>query len=210
MKWSYPVALAILAGCGAVASDQDGTKEPAADAWEVTIGHTVNWDDCKPVEPPLVRPLNAQSRGEGVAMLRDVSFIEVTDAEGARLTGAGKQSHATNAERLISNYLDEMRVKKRRATVERRGSWSLEDENEFAFISRRSAAEAYRGYKPYLVRAIAKNEGTGTFYVYICGDDLEITHGSLGHSVPQSQRVPLVIYLKRQPQRVFAAWAMAE
>ena len=63
---------------------------------------------------------------------------------------------------------------------------------------------------PYLVRSMAGFEATGHYFVGICGDVLDVEHGSLGRSRPKASHVPLVIFLERAPQRVHAAWGVAE
>lgn len=65
-------------------------------------------------------------------------------------------------------------------------------------------------FKPFLVRAVAKNRNSGTFIVRLCGSTLWVTHGSLGRSVPPSTRVPLVVFLDRKPAAVFIGWTMAQ
>lgn len=64
--------------------------------------------------------------------------------------------------------------------------------------------------QPYMVRAVAKHVGTGRFLAGFCGDDIYVVHGSLGRSTPPSLRVPIVLYLDRRPERVFASWNIAE
>jgi hypothetical protein len=180
------------------------------DGWEVPVERIANFDDCDLVEPPLVRAVSRPLRGESVTMLADVPVVELTDADAARLTAAPRQKGVPDATTLLADFLDEMRARKYRAEVESRDSWSIADENELVALSTRYAAGRYRAYRPYLVRAVAKHEGTGSFYAGLCGSDLHVVHGSLGRNIPLSTRVPLVIYLSRQPHRVFASWSMAE
>lgn len=211
MRSICSVALALLTGCGAsMQPSQDAAIVPLLDGWEVPVERIADMDVCEAIESPLVRPVNPALRGAGVAMLSKASFVEVTDAEAKRLIGAGEQSDTQNASSLVANYLSEARARKHRAVVESRDSWSEADENELASLSTRFENGHFSGYKPYLVRAVAKHEGTGRFYAELCGGDLKIVHGSLGRTTPPSTRVPLVVYLRQQPSRVFATWSMAE
>jgi hypothetical protein len=208
---SSAAAFALLAGCGAGAQPgRDAASPPLVEGWEVPVERIANFDDCDLVEPPLVRAVSPPLRDEGITMLADGPVVELTDVEAARLTGAPRQNDVPSATILLADFLDEMRARKHRAEVERRDSWSVADENELVALSARYAAGGHRSYKPYLVRAVAKHEGTGHFYAGLCGGDLQIVHGSLGRSTPPSTRVPLVIYLSQQPHRVFATWSIAE
>lgn len=65
--------------------------------------------------------------------------------------------------------------------------------------------------RPFLVRAVAKND-LPTFWAIWCEDGaLVVLHGSLGRSEPPpSRRTPLVLWLDRAPTRVDVRWSMAE
>jgi hypothetical protein len=72
-----------------------------------------------------------------------------------------------------------------------------------------SAFSGATGVRPFLVRAVAKNE-TPAFSVRLCGDVLYVMHGSLGRGPPPpSHRVPLVVLLEHEPARVVVTWAIA-
>jgi hypothetical protein len=205
------VALVLLAGCGAsISPDSDANNPPLADAWEVPSPTVADDADCTLVEPPLIGAVHTSLRAQSTAALADVPVVELTEGEAARLIAAPRQNDAPLAPILLANFLDEMRERKHRAEVESRDSWSVADENELVALSARYAAGGHRSYRPYLVRAVAKHEGTGGFYAKMCGRDLHVSHGSLGRTIPPSTRVPLVIYLNRQPDRVFATWSIAE
>ena len=167
-------------------------------------------EDCDPIEPPLIRTVRPSLRKQSIATLADIPVVELTDLEAARLIEAPRPRNAPLGTILLASFLDEMRARKHRAEVERRDSWSVADEDELIALSARYADGGHRAYRPYLVRAVAKHEGTGRFYGEICGRDLSILHGSLGRSTPPSTRVPLVVFLSQQPDRVFASWSIAE
>ena len=145
----------------------------------------------------------ANRRRVAVRLTAPVSAIELSDENAARLIDAPWEENISLASALVANELDELRARKHRAEVERRDSWNGNNEAALNAQSLKYAAGSYEDYKPYLLRAIAKNEGTGAFYAFICSSGLYIEHGSLGHSIPPSTKVPLVVFLRQQPHRVF-------
>lgn len=205
------VAIALFAGC--IPTDQpgeDATKRPLADSWEDSGAPLADSQGCSLIPPPLIHVVSLSYRYQSIATLAETSIVKLTEAEAARLMGGGGQIAASSATGLVASFLDEMRARKRRARVERRDSWSIADEGELAALSARYAAAEFRPFKPYLVRAVAKHEGTGAFSADMCGRSLHIQHGSLGRTTPPSTRVPLVIFLSQQPTQVFATWSIAE
>jgi len=83
----------------------------------------------------------------------------------------------------------------------------------FAKLNRQKAVKA-RGLKgklkPYLIRGLLLNEGTGSFSVYVIDSTICVYHGSLGkHAVPMDRR-PLVVFLAHEPKTVFVDVSMAE
>lgn len=62
----------------------------------------------------------------------------------------------------------------------------------------------------YLVRALYLNKGTGGFSVSAQGNQLWVSHGSLGHSAVPMSRTALVIALKEKPQDIYITCSMDE
>lgn len=65
------------------------------------------------------------------------------------------------------------------------------------------------GKRPFLVRAVFANGGTGAFKLYRCGDALLVSHSSLGHSTVY-YRSALVVNLTFVPKDVYTAVDVAE
>ena len=61
---------------------------------------------------------------------------------------------------------------------------------------------AFNGKRPYLVRAIFENGGTGRFTIYRNGDALIVHHGSLGRPHIKFP-LALVVNLDFQPRRIY-------
>ncbi len=66
------------------------------------------------------------------------------------------------------------------------------------------------GTKPFLVRAVFLNRGTGAFSAYFTADSLKVEHGSLGKSAVPMKRQALVVSLERLPKEVFVDCDMCE
>lgn len=62
--------------------------------------------------------------------------------------------------------------------------------------------------KPYLVRGVYLNQGG--FSVQVKGQQILVSHGSLGHGPVEMKRQALVLQLKQLPQEVFVTCSMAE
>lgn len=84
-------------------------------------------------------------------------------------------------------------------------------------LSRQEAAAAVEGdkaggdsLKPYLVRALYLNYGTGGFSLYRSGTNLLAVHGSLGKSAVPMKRRALVLLLPVPPQKLYIEVFMAE
>jgi hypothetical protein len=63
--------------------------------------------------------------------------------------------------------------------------------------------------RPFLVRAVM-GARTGWFQIYPCSAGLFVGHGSMSQEPPIPSRVPLVVWLLRQPIRVYATWVFAQ
>jgi len=65
------------------------------------------------------------------------------------------------------------------------------------------------GKRPFLVRAVFANGGTGSFKLYRCGDALLVSHSSLGHAAVY-YRSALVVNLAFTPKDVYTDVQVAE
>lgn len=73
---------------------------------------------------------------------------------------------------------------------------------EVRYFSSYNSAQ-YPNSKPFLVRALAANEGTGKYYVHCENGALRIMHGSLGSSAKFSNRSGLIAWLQEMPSQVY-------
>jgi len=64
--------------------------------------------------------------------------------------------------------------------------------------------------KPYLVRALSLDKGTGGYSPSMTGDTLLISHGSLGRGPGEMHRNCLIVELKTEPHVVYVEVSLAE
>lgn len=67
------------------------------------------------------------------------------------------------------------------------------------------------GTKPYLVRGVYLNWGTGQFNVHVLsGNDIIVGHFSLGHYAVPMQRRAVVLELEHPPRNIYVTCGMTE
>lgn len=208
---SLALAVAMVMGCSSPIHSGIATEgQQEHDEWENPNSFPAAIETCDEIPTSLLHEVTRPEREQSIASLTDVSTIQLTEEEAARLIDVPRLGDTSLASSLVAAELDALRARKHRAVVERRDRWSRVDEAVLASLSESFAAEVYETYRPYLVRAVAKNEGTGRFYASMCEDALYVHHGSLGRSIPPSTRVPIVVFLNQPPIEVFVTWSMAE
>jgi hypothetical protein len=187
----------------ALNADRGYGASPAPDSWEDRPPQGLQ--GCTVVDSALLAPVPPAHRPEAIARLENVSVAELdrqqvwalldldtaTDA-----SGSSEDREATGEPSERHRY--------------RIGSWDRAERERLDRLRQLEGDPATATLRPFLVRAVAKHEGTGAFFASICKDGLVITHGSLGHSVPPSVRLPVIVFLDRTPMRVFVDWRMAE
>jgi hypothetical protein len=180
-----------------------GPGFPGPDGWENRRPNGLR--GCNVVDPALVAPVPVAHRQEAIAKLENIAITELDQRQASALLDLPSDASSSGAGRIKAAIamLEELR----RSVLEHRiGSWSRADEKRLDGLHRRDVDPATAALRPFLVRAVAKYEGTGGFFAYACEDGLVIEHGSLGGSVPPSRRSPIVVFLDRAPARVFVVW----
>jgi hypothetical protein len=180
-------------------------------------GETNSWEgqppdslqDCKPIEPALIVAIPIAHRSEAIAQLESVSIIELDQSRLTALLDLTPDTSAS-APAWIKAAIGSLNQKRRSELEDHVGGWTQADQNHLDRLQTLQADPLTATLKPFLVRAVAKNEATGGFYVSSCRDSLAVSHVSLGHSVPTSKRLPIIVFLKRAPTRVYVGWQMAE
>jgi hypothetical protein len=166
---------------------------------------------CTPLEPALILPTIASQRSDAIAQLEQSPIVAIDERVAAKLVEpSGSKEVSDSASSVIDRVMAKLEERKRRELVDHEGSWSLADQSRLNELEALKKNGTLMLLRPYLVRAIAKNEFTGEFQASLCGKTLSITHFSLGRSTPASIPLPVVVFLNSAPANLYLSWDMAE
>jgi hypothetical protein len=183
---------------------------PQRDSWESDPTQLATNPSCVELDRSLVAPVPAVTRADAVAKLDKVSAVALNENETAAILDLKSGVNEASARGRIKSAIAKLEEQKRLELEQRIGSWGPLDEERLAKLQNFGSSGLPAKLMPYLVRGIAKNEFTGGFYVTKCGYDIFVGQGSLGHSVPPSIRLPVIVFLDHLPTNVYVGWAMAE
>jgi hypothetical protein len=177
-----------------------------SDGWENLP--PANLQECNSLERAQIVAVPIAHRSEALAKLQDVAIVELATSELQTIVDlpAGTTASIVNQ---IKNEIARLSEQRRAALESHQGSWSAADQQQLDRLTTTIADPTMSYLRPFLVRAVAKYEGTGQFSGSICGENLVVVHGSLGDSIPPSIHVPVVVFLKKKAMKVYAGWQMA-
>jgi hypothetical protein len=178
------------------------------DSWE-SRAPTSELHDCISTDSALIVPVAVRHRGEAIARLDNTSFIGLNHREVSELLDLPADAPDSGAERIRA-AIGGLEKRRRSELEDHVGSWSLADQDRLERLQHLAVDPGSAALRPFLVRGVAKYEGTGAFMATVCRDSLIISHGSLGHREPRSTRLPVIVFLMRAPDHVYVEWGMAE
>jgi hypothetical protein len=169
--------------------------------------HAPNTDTCVAIERPLVQPAGASLKVKGLLSLGKGDFKEITEKAAADWLGITLRAGERLTPALWNRTASDLRQRKYRAEVERRGSWSQADEIELARMLDTPEGRGQFTAKPYLVRAvwIEGRVDAPLILADICGDVLKVTAATLASSPPKTTPWPVVIFLPSRPREVISS-----
>jgi hypothetical protein len=193
---------------------KDPTDRPA---WTRRDSWYTDSDDATPgewteVHQPLILPVVHSKINSAVAMLETKSAIPLSLEQAQTLLDVktlDPDALLEEAAKDADTNAEEREKESRDPFFANSVSWMKEE----AAKHRKTAANArsLKGkLKPYLVRALYLNEGTGRFYASVKDSTLSVSHGSLGHFAVPMKRRPVVIFLEKAPTKVYVSVSMAE
>ena len=184
-------------------SDRRISELPLSDPWEARPPGNFDYKSCLSLSRDVIVPVIEEKRGIAIALLERTASVPLDDGQLSEFVGVANASVPKLIEARIASLESERNI----VLTQRKGSWSGVDEMRLVELERLRADLAR--LKAYLVRAVAKNESTGMFNAGLCADALFVSHLSLGETVPNSIRVPILVFLDRAPMDVYLATGMA-
>jgi len=168
--------------------------------------------DCE-VPQPLVLPVPHSNTDSAVSMLKSASVVALNMQQAQTLLGVKELNPDSLLERAAKDADAQAEKREKESQIPFFAGDTAEKMKQWAREHRQTAAKtrSLKGkLKPYLVRGVYLNEGTGAFYVYFRDTTLWVAHCCLGkHAVPMKRR-PLIVFLEHAPTKVYVSVGMAE
>jgi hypothetical protein len=162
----------------------------------------------KQIDEVLIVPVPKEHRPEAIAKLQNTSAVPLGARDASALLDLPADS-APERTRVLEAIVQKLDAQRRCKPCDV-GPWTPEDQQHLDHLKAVASKPFSAGLRPFLVRAVARNEVTAGFRAATCGDSLVIFWGGLGHSTPPSIRIPVVLFLQHAPKKVYVEWAMAE
>lgn len=194
--------------CVSTNTDELGNK------WYTGFPKEKNWEELEnnEVYRSLIIPVLASHIASANLMLNGNSFIKVDIKFARKYLNMPFLNPDSLLKSEISNSLAIAEEKEKEARdpffIYHKEMFLNEAESERK--KARRANEILGKTEPYLIRAIALNEGTGSFSAYWVDGSLLVFHGSLGRSEVPMKKHPLIVFLEKEPEKVYIDVSMAE
>jgi hypothetical protein len=169
-------------------------------------------DDSGWIFSELIVPVAAAKLAQAVERLRETSVLEI-DIERAKfiLEQGLLDPNALVRSIVIEEITAADRREKESALT---GSAERSEKIQQWAAEHRQAAKRAReledNLKPYLVRAVVLDAPTGVFSAYMKGDELWLNHFYLSRKPVSMKKWPVVIFLEKQPAKVYTNISLAE
>lgn len=164
---------------------------------------------CRDVPEAFVAPVPKPHRADALRLLGSKEVLSLTDQQAATLLNEPIGPHSFALERLDA-AVSQLQARRQAELQHQEGSWTGVDNDKLAELVRLRSRVSEAPPRPFLLRAMMGFEGTGAFFASQCGSSLQVLHGSLGRSSPQSQWVPIVVLLSQTPVHIHSEISVAE
>jgi hypothetical protein len=178
----------------------------ASDSWEHPAPAGLH--DCTALDPSLIVAVPPAHRPEAIERLETTEIVELDPTEGRAVLDL-YLGPALSAADLIKREIAKLDEQRREQLEHHRGSWTLFAQERLDRLTKTLSDRKTAKLRPFLVRAVVKNELTGGFGARVCGNELDISHASLGQTMVPSTHVPVVVFLESKPTAVYVAAYMA-
>jgi hypothetical protein len=201
------LACALMLTAATSMATESRVRDAADPAEAINWAHPAPRDrlhDCTSLDRSLTVAVPEAQREDAIRRLEKTAIVELdpTDARAVVELYLGPKLSATDLIKRAIAGLDDTR---REALVQRRGSWTVKEQQRLDRLTKSLSDPGTSKLRPFLVRALVRNEATGMFFVQICGNELDVEHGALGAAGLPSRQVPLVVFLQDKPATVYVA-----
>jgi hypothetical protein len=185
------------------------TNANPADPWEGDQVRRPDRQTCKEIDRALIIPVPPSGRGGAISRLDQTQATRLEQNSLAEFLGPKDAAMGTTASDVVRRAITRLEERKRLQLTEKVGGWALAEQEHLDQLKALSRSPTTSMLQPFLVRAIAKNEGSGEFEASLCsGRVLWITHYSVGSAPPPSVRLPVIVFLEQAPATVYVDWSM--
>ena len=178
---------------------------PLQDEWENPVEKFNQNQICQSVPKIWTLPISADKRAEAIKKLDTQFAIELSDAEFSYWSSVPIDGEGSAAWQILAMARDKLKK-----DPDKRRNDFCDNKSGAECLYELKSLSGSGASKPFLIRAIAKNEFTGVLGAAECEDGIHISHFSLGRSTPPTIKMPTIVFLTRPPHDVFTSWYMAE
>ena len=190
-------AVTILSAWGSLSfAAQTAYVQPPQDPWEInTASRPSSVLQCSRIDLAYVSPVVVEAQLESIRLVENSPLVRLDQRDAFRLLGLPDPGTGTALIELITRAISAIETAKQtykvfsRATQERLAALVVQRENPTL--------------EPYLVRATGHDVVSTTFEAVLCGDTLWAASRSPNFPDTTVQRLPLVVFLERQPTELY-------
>lgn len=178
------------------------TRDRMIRGWEFLRTDIPELGACEQLDEPLTVPVSRSRLAEAIRLLRHVSARPLADAEAARFIDENAEGAEPLSVRRVQSFLRFIGW-----DGEEPPKHYVSDESDIRLIKQRLKDGYYDRYRPYLVRAATKwpegEQGTPVMGGVLCQSGLVIHNLLFSYTIPPSAKQPVVVFLPREPGRVY-------
>lgn len=198
-KWAPALLMAAALPASLLAATPSLILGSSGDAWEAPPAGYQDAIDRGIRSFPFCEALESYRTelvaGEtAVGLLQQRSFLP--------LDGAGDAA----ARRILSDAVEQMEARRRRALSAGDGSWTAVDDIELRRVRTVPDGAVSPYGRPYLVRAFAWSDRPTALTVSVCGGYVRTIVASSEMPAPMPERAAAIVFLEQPPTDSFAQW----
>mgnify|MGYP006967014877 CR=1 FL=1 len=182
------------------------------DSWYTGTPARNNDTVIEEIERERIIPVASSQLKNAIALLEVDSFIQIDMAMAETLTSQTN----LDPDKILKEYSSNASARAKALEQQANNPKNSSSREQILANAEQYAKKAVHAHgligklKPYLVRAVILNEGTGGYFAYWLDSALVIGHGSLGRYPVPMKRHPVIIFLEKEPTALFTEVSMAQ